>query len=68
MKNNELVISNINVGYDFRYFPFVKKLGFTSFKLMAYVNNVATLSTVKQERGTDYPFARNMNFALSFNF
>lgn len=67
MKNNQLVISSINVGYDFRHFPFVKKLGFTSLKLMAYVNNVATFSTVRQERGVDYPFARNMNFALSFN-
>lgn len=68
MKNNQLVISSINVGYDFRYFPFVKKMGFTSLRLTAYMNNVATLSTVKQERGIDYPFARNMNFALSFNF
>lgn len=68
MKNNQLVISTINVGYDFRYWNFVKKLGFTSLKLSAYMNNVATFSTVKQERGTSYPFARNMNFALSFNY
>lgn len=68
MKNNQLVISTINVGYDFRYWSFVKKLGFTSLKLSAYINNVATFSTVKQERGTNYPFARNMNFSLSFNY
>ena len=67
MKNNQLVLSTINIGYDFRNWAFVKRLGFTSLKISAYMNNVATFSTVKQERGTSYPFARNMNFALSFN-
>lgn len=68
MKNNQLTLSTINVGYDFRDWQFVKRIGFTSLKIMAYMNDIATFSTVKQERGTDYPFARNVNFSLSFNF
>lgn len=68
MKNNQLAISTINVGYDFRFWRFVKRLGLTTLKLSAYINDVAVFSTVKQERGTDYPFARNMNFSLTLNF
>lgn len=68
MKNNQLAISTINVGYDFRFWKFVKRLGLTTLKLSAYINDVAIFSTVKQERGTDYPFARNMNFSLTLNF
>ena len=68
MKNNQLTLSTINVGYDFRDWQFVKRIGFSSLKIMAYMNDIATFSTVKQERGTSYPFARNINFSLSFNF
>lgn len=66
MKNNQLVFSTINVGYEFRDQPFVKRLGLSSIKLSAYVNDAATISSIKQERGTAYPFARNFNFSLSF--
>lgn len=68
MHNNQLVLSTINIGYDFRDWNFMKHLGASSLKITAYMNDVATFSSVKQERGTDYPFARNFNFSLSLNF
>ena len=68
MTNNQLILSSINVGYDFRNWKFCKRLGFTSLKISAYMNDIATFSTVRQERGTDYPFARNMNFSISLNY
>lgn len=68
MKNNQLILSTINIGYDFRNWRFCKRIGFTSLKITAYMNDIATFSTVRQERGTDYPFARNMNFSISFNY
>lgn len=68
MKNNQLVISSINVGYNFRDWKFMKRIGFSSLLVQAYLNDLATLSSVKQERGTSYPFARNVNLGVSFNF
>lgn len=68
MTNNQLILSSINIGYDFRNWKFCKRLGFTSLKVTAYLNDLATFSTVRQERGTSYPYARNMNFAISFNY
>ncbi len=68
MKNNEMTLSSVNVAYDFRYWKFMKRWGLNSLRFAFYVNDIATFSTVKQERGTDYPFARNYNFQVSLNF
>ena len=68
MKNNQLIISSINVGYNFRDWKFMKSIGFTSLLVQAYLNDLATISSVKQERGTSYPFTRNVNLGVSFNF
>ena len=63
-KNNSLTLQSVNVGYDF--YKFAKQIGIESLRLSAYMNDVFWLSTMKQERGTDYPFARSVTFALSF--
>ena len=68
MKNNQLIISSINVGYNFRDWKFMKSIGCSSLLVQAYLNDLATISSVKQERGTSYPFTRNINLGLSFNF
>ncbi|MFV0484486.1 MAG: SusC/RagA family TonB-linked outer membrane protein [Bacteroidales bacterium] len=62
---NTLTLQNINVRYDLKAFRFVKNLGIESFVLNANAGNLFYVSTVKQERGTSYPFARN--FALGLN-
>lgn len=37
-------------------------------RFAVYLNDVATFSSVKVERGTSYPFARTLSFALSATF
>ena len=34
-------------------------------RLNAYMNDIFRLSTIKMERGTSYPFARSVSFAIS---
>lgn len=63
-KNNALTLQSITAGYDF--YRFANKLGFESLRVSAYMNNLFWLSTIKQERGTAYPFARSFTLALSF--
>lgn len=63
-KDNSLTLQSVNVGYDF--YKFANRLGVESLRLSAYMNDVFWLSTMKQERGTAYPFARSVTFALSF--
>lgn len=67
-RDNELFISTINVGYDFNNAPFLKALHLQRLRITFYANEIAHFSTVKVERGTDYPFARNFSLGLSATF
>ena len=66
-KNNELQLASVNLYYDFKFLN-LKKIGMERLKLNFYMNDVFRVSTVKTERGTDYPFARNCSVALSATF
>lgn len=65
---NELNFASLNFGYDFSNLAFVRKSPLEYLKLTFNMNDVAYISTVKRERGTDYPFARNFSFTLSARF
>ena len=64
-KNNELTISSIQLSYDFFRHDFVKKMGMERIVLRCTVNELHKFSSIKVERGTDYPFARKFNFELA---
>ena len=36
--------------------------------IRVYMNDIFRLSTVKEERGLDYPFARTVAFSLGIRF
>ena len=61
---NTLQCNSINVGYRTTRAKFLKTIGATSFNVTAYMNDIFRISTVKEERGLDYPFQRS--FSLSF--
>ena len=63
-RNNNLTFQSLNVTYDF--YEIAKKMHLDSFRLSFYCNDLFYISTIKQERGTSYPFARSYTFALSF--
>lgn len=70
MKNNELSIANISLSYrlEQRYNPALEKLGLSAATVGFYMNDVATISSVKMERGIYYPFARSCSFSLNLTF
>lgn len=67
MDNNVLSGESISLSYEFRQ-PFIKKVGLSALTLQANMNDFFYASTVKQERGTDYPFARTVSFSVSATF
>ena len=69
-KFNELAFSSIAVGYRFdpKDMPFLRKYNIGAFSLNFSMQDLFRLSSVKQERGLDYPFARSFNLSLSFLF
>ncbi len=65
--NNELTLSSLSLYYEFRP-NWIRKLRLKRLKAAFYMNNIATLSTIRIERGTTYPFARSMSFSLTATF
>ena len=65
--NNEFSINSISLSYDFNP-EWVRRIGLDVLRIQASTNDLATFSSIKQERGLSYPFARTFNFGLSVSF
>lgn len=67
---NEIRFDAITLGYQFdaKRFRFMRESRISSFSLNAAVNDLATISSIKQERGLDYPYARTFNLSLNVLF
>jgi len=64
---NELNISSISAYYEFPASTY-EKLHMKRLRLSVYMNNVATFSSIKVERGLTYPFARTLSVQLTGTF
>lgn len=60
----ELSLSSISAYYEFPS-SIYRKLSMQRLRLSFYLNDIATFSSIKIERGLNYPFARNMSFSLT---
>ena len=67
MDENYIEGESFSVGYEFTQ-KFVKRLGLSALTVQAYMNDMFRLSTVKNERGIDYPFARTVSLSISATF
>ena len=66
-KENYLTIPAMSFSYQFDR-DLVKKWGFYDLNLSLSLNEIAYFSTIVRERGTTYPFARNVSFTVSTRF
>lgn len=64
---NYLQLSALNLSYDFPS-KLTKKLALESLRLSFSMNDVFRASSIKQERGLDYPFARTFRTSLRVIF
>jgi TonB-linked SusC/RagA family outer membrane protein len=67
MDNNILAGESISFGYETQA-RWLHRAGASSMVARAYMNDIFRLSTVKNERGIDYPFSRSVSFSLGFRF
>ncbi len=67
-KYNMLQLNALNLSYQFDQKLAKKWIGASQMRLTASTNNLFTTSSVKQERGLDYPYARSFNFLLNVSF
>lgn len=66
-KENTFSGESISVAYTFSG-AWLKKARISNLRVSGYMNDIFRLSTVKRERGIDYPFARSVSFALNVTF
>lgn len=65
--NNYLTLTNVALFYRFPK-AWTRSLGISSAKLGANMSDIFYASTIKQERGLDYPFCRAVSFSLNVSF
>ena len=64
---NVLEFKSLSLSYSFPQ-KWIKKMYMERMKLTFQMEDIFRISTVKRERGLDYPFARTFNFGLQVQF
>lgn len=69
-KDNTLNFSSLSLAYDFSrpLRKWLDKAGMQTLRTTLTMNDVAVISSIKQERGLEYPFARTFTFTLNATF
>ena len=70
MDENTLQMTSLSLSYrmDKTNTKFIERWGVSSVKFAFNMEDLFYLSSVKRERGTDYPFARQFSFSLNVAF
>lgn len=66
-KDDLVSLESISLYYRFND-SVTKKWGLSNTKVSLYSNDVFRLSTIRRERGLDYPFARSFTLQVSTSF
>lgn len=64
---NMISAESISLGYETQA-NWLRRIGASSMTFKAYMNDIFRVSTIKNERGIDYPFARSVSFSLGLRF
>lgn len=67
-RNNYLRGESARLSWDFSRDAWIKKLWLKDFRFNVSFTDIFNWSSMKQERGTDYPFQRSVSFGLSARF
>lgn len=66
--DNTLELSTVSVGYETTAGKWLQSIGASSFNIRIYGNSLFRLSTIKEERGIDYPFSRKISASVGIRF
>ncbi|WP_423737938.1 SusC/RagA family TonB-linked outer membrane protein [Chitinophaga caseinilytica] len=67
-KENTFTGESISVGYEFSQAKWISKLGLKNLRVNAYMNEFVRWSTIRAERGTEYPFTRSGSLSVNASF
>lgn len=64
---NVLTLSALTLGYEFEQ-SWIRNAGLSVLRLEVGANDIFRCSSVEEERGLSYPYARSVNFTIKANF
>lgn len=67
MDNNSFSFQSISLGYEFPK-ALIKTLSMDYLSLTGYIEDLLYFSTIKRERGLDYPYSRKFSLSLTARF
>lgn len=67
-RENTISGESISVAYEMGQQKWLKTLRIQNMTLRAHMNDIFRCSTIKAERGTEYPFARTVSFSVNMTF
>ncbi|MDE5890621.1 MAG: hypothetical protein K2H10_06355 [Bacteroidales bacterium] len=67
LDNNVFSFESISVGYDTNA-RWLQKIRVQGASIRLYANNIWRISSVKEERGIEYPFANSVSMSISLRF
>ena len=67
-RENTISGESISVAYEFGQQRWLKAVRLQNMTLRANMNEIFRCSTIRAERGTDYPFARTVSFSVNMTF
>lgn len=65
---NTLNLESLSLGYEFINKAWLDKAKLSSVRLTAFTNDIFYTSTIRRERGIDYPYARSVSMSISATF
>ncbi|WP_346089031.1 SusC/RagA family TonB-linked outer membrane protein [Sphingobacterium ginsenosidimutans] len=67
-RENSFSGESINLGYEFRNNRWLDQAKLSSLRINAFLNDIFYTSTIRRERGIDYPFTRSVSLSLNATF
>lgn len=67
-ENNEIQLATLSCYYDFKHQHWLRKAKMERLRLSFYMSDVFRISSVKTERGLDYPYAKTFSFSVTATF
>lgn len=64
MQNNYISLESVRLSYDVPK-SILKKINLSNVSLSAYISDIYRISSIRNERGIDYPFARSISVSLN---
>jgi hypothetical protein len=67
-ENNFISGESMRIGYDVTHAAWLDKIGLRRLQVSVYMNDFFRISSVRAERGIDYPFSRAVSTSLKISF